>query len=171
MLIDVETLIGRRQHFRLVDTVHTDHLQNLSLDEVTNTALSHYGNSNGCFDLNDQLGITHTCNAALSANIGWHTLQSHHSSCPGLLGNSGLLCIDNVADNPSFEHFWKTTLDLYCCCLLLHNCLSTFQNASIRLLYTYFGTIDLFLACVSSLWRIFAFTRILPHGRASRLQL
>ncbi len=171
MLIDMEALVCGRQHFRLVDTVHADRLQNLSFDEVTNTTLSHHRNSNSLFDLNDQLGIAHTRNAALHTNISWHTFQSHHGGCPGLFGNSGLLCIDNVADDPTFEHFWKTTLNLYCCCLLLHNCLSTFQNASIRLLYTYFGTIDLFLACMSSLWRIFAFTRILPHGRASRLQL
>src|SRR5580765_7835887 len=69
MLIDMETLISRCQHFRLVDTVHADRLQNLSLHKVTNTALSHHGNRNGCFDLNDQLGITHACNPALNTNI------------------------------------------------------------------------------------------------------
>ena len=69
VLVDVVRLVGRRQHFALVDVVDADRLQHLRLDKVADAALGHHRDGHGLHDALDQLGIAHAGHAALSANI------------------------------------------------------------------------------------------------------
>ena len=41
-LVDVVRLVGRREHFALVDEVDTERLEDLGLDEVTDAHLGHH---------------------------------------------------------------------------------------------------------------------------------
>src|SRR5581483_404174 len=108
------------QYLRFVDTVDSYGLQDLSLHKMAYATFRHYRDSDRLFNLNDQFGITHASNAAMSANIGWHTLQCHYRRGSCLLCNLRLIRGNDIADNPSLEHLWKTAFNLYCSCLLLH---------------------------------------------------
>src|SRR5437660_343944 len=121
--LDMKVLVGWRQHFRLVDTVHANRLQDLGLNKVTNAAFCHHRDRYGLFDLDNELRVAHTRDSTVGANIGWHTLQCHHCRRSGFFGDSGLICVNYVADYPAFEHFGKTTFNL-CCSCLLHEYLS-----------------------------------------------
>src|SRR5579884_1327841 len=120
MFVDVEALISWRQDFRFVDAVNANGLQNLGLDKMADATFCHDWNSDRFFNANDQFGIAHASDTAMSADIGWHTLQCHHRRRACLFSDLCLIGGDDITDNPALEHLWKTAFDLYCSCLFLH---------------------------------------------------
>src|SRR5579885_3511549 len=120
MLVDVELLVGGRQHFRLVNTVHAERLQNVRLDEVADATLGHHWDRDRLFDLEDQLGVAHTRHATLRANIRRHALQRHHRRGSGLLSNLRMLLVDDIHDDAALEHLRKVAFDPYGPGLSLH---------------------------------------------------
>ncbi len=77
MLVDVEVLVGGREHFGLVDVIDADGFQNLRLGKMADAAFRHDGNGNGLHDLLDQLWRAHTRHAASLTNVGRHALERH----------------------------------------------------------------------------------------------
>ena len=90
-LVDVVSVVSRREHFGFIDVVNVDGLKNLRFDKMTDTALGHHGNGNSLFDALDHRRVTHTRNAARGTNIGRNTLQGHDGTGAGAFGNFGLL--------------------------------------------------------------------------------
>src|SRR5438874_1428216 len=77
MLVNVVLFVGRRQDLGLIDVVNTDLLKNLSLGEVSDTALGHNGNRNGGHNLADLLDRGHAGDAAFSTDLGRDALERH----------------------------------------------------------------------------------------------
>ncbi len=110
MLVHVMFFVGRSQYFRLVDVVHADLLQYLSLGEVADAALGHHRYRNGRHNLANQLGIGHARDAALGPDNGGHPLQRHDRGGPGFLGDFGLFDAHDVHDDAALEHFGQAGL-------------------------------------------------------------
>lgn len=83
----------------------------LALNEVTNTGLGHDGDGDGGHDLLDELGVGHARNAALNTDVGGDTLKRHDGDGTGLLGDAGLLGVDDVHDDSPLEHAGEAGLD------------------------------------------------------------
>src|SRR5262249_28000141 len=120
VLIDMEMLISRRQHLRLVDAIHANGLQDLSFNKVTDTALGHDRNSDGLFNRNKSLWTAQARHATMNTNVGRHALQGHNRASSRLFGDARLLGIHNITDNSALEHLGEDPFDLYRSCLLLH---------------------------------------------------
>src|SRR5581483_10104074 len=88
---------------------------------MADTALRHYRNGDGLFDLENQLRVAHARHAAVRANIRRHALKRHHSGCARLFRDTRLLGIDDITDHAAFEHFWKRSFDVFSSCLFLHD--------------------------------------------------
>lgn len=56
----------------------------------------HQASTHSTLDLLDQRRVAHARHTAVRANVGGHPLQRHHCHGTGVLGNFGLLCVDNV---------------------------------------------------------------------------
>ena len=110
-LVDVVGVVGRRQHLGLVDVVHTEALQDLRLDEVTDAGLGHHRDGDRGDDALDHVGVAHPRHPALGADIGRHPLQRHHRDGAGALGDTGLLRRDDVHDHAALEHLGHAALD------------------------------------------------------------
>ena len=110
VLVDVMGLIGRSEHFGLVDEVDPQLLEDLRFGEVSDAGLRHDGNGNSGDDLADELRIGHAGHAAFGANHCGHTFQSHHRDCAGLFGNPCLLDVHHVHDDAALEHFGEADL-------------------------------------------------------------
>ena len=124
VFIDMEMFVGRCQYLRLVDAIHAYRLEDFSFDKMSDAALGHDRNGDRLFDLDNKLGVAHTSNATMSANIGRHALESHNCTCPGLFRDARLFRVHNIANYSAFEHFRKCSFNLYGSCLLLHDCIS-----------------------------------------------
>ena len=111
MLVDVVSLVGRGQHFGLVDEVDANLLQNLGLGKVADAGLGHHGDGNRLHNLLDEARPGHAGHAALGANHGRHPLQSHDRSCAGFLGNAGLFHVHHVHDDAAFQHLGQTDFE------------------------------------------------------------
>ncbi|GAO50133.1 hypothetical protein G7K_4268-t1 [Saitoella complicata NRRL Y-17804] len=90
-LVDVVDVVGHGQDLGLVDEVDADGLKNLSLNEVTDADLSHDGDGDGLDDLLDHLGVGHTGNTTVPADVSRDTLEGHDGTSTGLLSDTGLL--------------------------------------------------------------------------------
>ena len=75
----------------------------LSLDKVTDSDLCHDGDGDGGHDLLDHLGVRHSGHSSLLSDVGGHSLESHDSARSSLLGDTGLLDVDDVDDDTSLE--------------------------------------------------------------------
>src|ERR687889_1252547 len=109
-LVYVVRLVGRREDLRLVDVVNLQRLQNLRLDEVSDTGLRHHRDAHGLLNTPYHLRVAHSCDPTLSPYISRHSLQRHHRNSPRLLGYPGLLGVHHVHDDPALEHLGHTTL-------------------------------------------------------------
>src|SRR6202000_3327675 len=90
--------------FALVDEVDTQRLQYLGLGKVANAGLRHHRDGHGSHDLFDELGISHTGNAAFGADHGGHALQSHDRDGASLFSDAGLLDVHDVHNDAALEH-------------------------------------------------------------------
>src|SRR6185437_9638022 len=77
VLVDVVRLVGRGEHFALVDEVDAELLKDLGLGEVPDAGLGHDRNGNGLDDPLDEFGIGHAGYAALGADHGGHAFERH----------------------------------------------------------------------------------------------
>lgn len=90
VLLDVVDGVGGGKDLGLIDVVDTNGLENLALDDVTDTGLGHDGDGDGVHDLLDHAGVRHAGNTAVLANVGGNTLESHDCAGTSLFGNAGL---------------------------------------------------------------------------------
>src|SRR5699024_5494724 len=110
LFVDVVGVVGRRQHFGLVDVVHTERLQYLRLDHVSDTSLRHHRDGYRVDDLCDQFRVTHPHHSPFGANIGRNSFQRHDGHGPGILGDLRLLGSDNVHDHTAGEGLTPPTM-------------------------------------------------------------
>ena len=111
MLVDVVLDVGRGQDLGLVDVVDLQRLEDLRLDEVADPALRHHGDRDGLLDLADLLGIRHPGDPAVTADVGRDALEGHDRTRAGILGDTGLLGVDDVHDDAALEHLREARLD------------------------------------------------------------
>lgn len=111
-LVDVVELVSGGQNLRLVNVVDTNLLNDLGLDKVTDSALGHNGDGHGSHDLLDHSGVGHSGDSSVGSNVGGDLLKGHNGHGSGLLGNLGLLGVDNVHDDATLEHLGQTGLQL-----------------------------------------------------------
>jgi len=107
----VVLLVGRRQDLRLIDVVHAEGLQDLRLDEVTDAALGHDRDGHRSDDAFNHVRVRHAGDATLGANVRGDTLECHDGNRSGILGDLGLLGIDDVHDDATLEHLGETGFD------------------------------------------------------------
>ncbi len=87
MLVDVVQLIGRRQHFALVDEVDAQILQNLRFGKMPDTRLGHHRDRNRFHNLLDETRLGHASHAALGPYHRRYPFQGHDSGRAGPFGN------------------------------------------------------------------------------------
>ncbi len=104
MLIHVVGLVGRSENFGLVDVIDAELLQNLSLGEVSDTALCHNGNVHGFHDLADHGDLRHASDAAFSANLRRHAFQRHYRSSSSALRDFCLLRGGDIHNHAALQH-------------------------------------------------------------------
>ena len=96
--------VGRGQHFRFVDVVDLELLQDLRLGEVADAALGHDRNRDRLLNLADPLRIRHARDAAVAANVRGDALERHDRAGAGFFGDPGLIRVDDVHDHAAFQH-------------------------------------------------------------------
>src|SRR5947208_8905223 len=84
VFIDMEMFVGRCQYLRLVDAIHANSLEDFGLDKMSYAALGHDRNCDRLFDLNNKLGVAHTSNATMSADIDRNTIVYHKLTSPAI---------------------------------------------------------------------------------------
>jgi hypothetical protein len=110
-LVYVMFLVGGGQDLGLVYVVDLERLQDLGLHEVPDAGLRHHGDRDGLLDLHDLLGVAHPRDPAVGPYVRGYALQGHDGHGPRLLGDPGLLGVDDVHDDPAFEHLGHPALD------------------------------------------------------------
>ena len=105
--------VGGRQHLGLVDVVDLERLQDLRLGEMADPALGHHGNGDGLLDLADHARVGHTRDAAVATDVGRNALERHHCHGARVLGDHGLLGVDDVHDHAALEHLGEPALDAH----------------------------------------------------------
>ena len=103
-LIDMIDVIGWAEHLALVDIINLDGLQDLSLGNMTDTALGHHGNSYSLLDATNHLRVAHTANTSCCTDVGRNTFEGHYSAGTSLFGYLGLLGSSHVHYNTTLQH-------------------------------------------------------------------
>ncbi len=99
----MELLVRRGQHLTLIDHIHTERLQNLRLDKVSDPGLPHHRDGDRIDDLGDLLWIGHTGHAPGRPDVGRDSLKRHNSDGTGIFSEHCLLCIDDVHDDTAIQ--------------------------------------------------------------------
>ena len=110
-LVDVVRLVGRGEHLGLVDVVDAERLEDLRLGEVADAALGHDRDGDRGLDLLDHRRVGHAGDAAVAADVGRDPLERHHGDGAGVLGDAGLLGVDDVHDHAAAQHLGQAPLD------------------------------------------------------------
>jgi hypothetical protein len=110
-LVDVVRLVGRRQHFGLVDVVDTERLQHLRLGEVPDAALGHDRDRHRLLDAFDHRRVAHTSDSPVAPDVGGHSFERHHRDCTRVFGDLRLLRVDDVHDHATAQHLRESSLD------------------------------------------------------------
>ena len=112
-------IIGRREHFTLVDIVDFDGLKDLCLCKMSDTALGHHGDADGFLNAFNHLGVAHTRNAARSTDVGRNTFQCHN--CAGTCGfcNTCLFGSGDVHNDAALKHLRQLAVEG---CSIFHYC-------------------------------------------------
>jgi hypothetical protein len=111
-LVDVVGLVGGGEHLGLVDVVDPERLQDLRLGEVADAGLGHHRDGDRRLDALDHLGVAHAGDAAVATDVGRHPLERHDGARTGVLGDLGLLGVDDVHDDAALQHLGEAALDL-----------------------------------------------------------
>ena len=111
VLIDVVGVVGRRKHLGFVDEIDLQLLKDLSLDEVPNTGLGHDRDGHRLNDLRDEIGIAHTGDSALRADISGHAFKRHDGDGAGVLCDAGLLGRHDIHDDAALEHVGQSAFN------------------------------------------------------------
>jgi hypothetical protein len=90
-LVDLELLVGGRQHLALVDAVDLHRLEHLRLDEVADAHLRHHRDADRLLDARDHVRIAGARDAAVLADVGGNAFERHHRARAGLFGDARLL--------------------------------------------------------------------------------
>ena len=110
-LVDVVLEVGRGEDLRLVDVVDLERLEDLRLGEVADAALGHHRDRHGLLDLADLLRVGHPRDAAVAPDVGRDALERHDRARARILGDPGLLGVDDVHDHAALEHLREARLD------------------------------------------------------------
>ena len=108
--INMVYIVSRREHLALINIVNLQRLQNLRLNEMTNTHLSHNRDRYSVLNLLNQLRVAHACHAAGSTDIRRNLLQRHNCAGTCSLSNFCLLGIGYVHDNAALKHLGKLSI-------------------------------------------------------------
>ena len=73
MLVDVVFFVSNCEDLTLIDAVDSNGFEDLGLDEVAESGLSHDGDGHGLFDFLDELWVTHSSHTALGMSMGTHS--------------------------------------------------------------------------------------------------
>ena len=106
----MELFVGGRENLGFVDEVDAHRFENPGFDDVANAGFGHDGDRDGGHDLLDHLRVAHAGDAAVFADVRRDALQRHHRDGSGLLGDHGLLDVDDVHDDAAFEHLGQPDL-------------------------------------------------------------
>ena len=96
---------------RLVDVVDAERLEHLRLGEVADPALRHHRDRDRGLDALDHRRVAHAGDAAVAADVGGDPLERHHRDRAGVLGDLGLLGVDDVHDHAAAQHLREAPLD------------------------------------------------------------
>ena len=102
--VDVVGVVGGRQHFRFVDVIDFDGLQDLSFGEVTDAAFGHHGDGDRLLDAPDHGRVAHAGHAASGSDVGGDALQRHDGAGAGGLGDASLFGGGHIHNHAAFEH-------------------------------------------------------------------
>ena len=119
-LVDVELLVGGRQHLGLVDVVDAERLQDLRLHEMADARLRHDRDRDGLLDLLDLGGVGHAGDAAVATDVGGNPLERHDGARAGVLGDLRLVGGGDVHDDAALEHLGQAGLHGEAAGLALH---------------------------------------------------
>jgi hypothetical protein len=78
---------------------------------MTNARLGHHGNSYRGLNTLNHFGVAHTSNATITTNVSGDSFKSHHRTCTRVFCDACLFRIDDIHNDPTLQHFSKTTLD------------------------------------------------------------
>ena len=110
-LVDVVLFVGRGEDFGLVDVVNVQGLEYLGFGEVADAGLGHDRNGHARLDRLDHLGVTHARDAPVATDVRGHSLEGHHRDRARVLGDLGLLGVDDVHDYAAAQHVREAPLD------------------------------------------------------------
>ena len=108
VLVDVMLFVGGREHFAFVDVIDAQRFEDARFGEVADAHLGHHRDGDGGHDVANDADLGHAGHAALFADIGRHAFQRHHRASARLLGDHGLLGIDDVHDDAALQHLSQT---------------------------------------------------------------
>ena len=111
-LVDMEDVVGRRQHLALVDIVNLNGLQYLCFGNVSDAAFGHHGNAHGLLYAAYHLGITHARHTSGGPDVGRYPFQSHHGARSSLLGYARLLGCCHIHNHSALEHLCQLAVKL-----------------------------------------------------------
>ncbi len=110
LLVDVELIVGRGKHFAFIYEIHTKTLQDLCLNEVSNSAFGHDGDRNGILNTFDHAWIAHSSDAAVGANVGWNSLKRHDRLSARIRRDFRFFRVNHVHNDAALEHFCEADL-------------------------------------------------------------
>ena len=104
VLVDVVLFVGRREHLGFVDEIHLEGFEDPRFGEVADAAFRHHGDRHGRLDRTNLRDGRHARDPAFAADVGRNALERHHGGGARVLGDLGLLGIDDVHDDAALEH-------------------------------------------------------------------
>src|SRR5215212_3841843 len=110
-LVYVMHLVSGAQAPGLTYVVDFECFQDLGLQEVPDARLGHHGDGDGLLYLDDLLRVAHPRDPAVGPYVSGYALQGHDGHSPRLLGDPGLLGVDDVHDDTALEHLGHPALD------------------------------------------------------------
>ena len=103
-LVDVVDVVGRAQHFALVDVVNLDGLQYLCLSNMSDTALRHHGDAHRLLYATNHLGVTHPADSTCSTDVSRNPFQCHHGTCSRFFSDTCLFGSGHVHNHAALQH-------------------------------------------------------------------
>ena len=103
-LVDVVDIIGRGEDLALIDVIDLEGLEDLSLDEMPDTALGHDGDGDGVLDALDHLGVAHTGDSSRCADVRGDPLEGHDGRGSRFLCDPSLFGRGDIHDDAALEH-------------------------------------------------------------------